>query len=103
MIESEQKKQRLTDTVTRWCDHTKVTPYLRDYDIPNLVSQVMNDFYHVHLCCGHLVNTIDEGVHLAFKDVDGGVRGLYCQDCAVRYKRELGAWEIGVLKEEEKP
>ena len=94
MIESERHKQRVTEIVTRWCRNTKVEPYLRVYDIPGLVSSIMDEFYHVQLCCGHLVNSIDEGVDLEMDNDDGGVScGCYCKDCAEEYIKE-GAREV---------
>ena len=105
MIESEEKRQRLLEMVSRWCEHTKVLPYLRDGDIPNLVRQVLGEFYNVTLCCGHLVKG-SEGVHITFRDyiVDRGdtehgggmgeVSGTYCKDCAEKLKKDLGAWEV---------
>ena len=93
-IESEEKKQRLLDIIERWVSHTKVEPYLREGDIPGLVRQIIEEFYHVSLSCGHYVRDLDEGVSLAFKDNDDSeIHGIYCKDCAKRYKKELGAWE----------
>jgi len=94
MIESEERRVRIYQTIERWCDNTKITPRLRSYDIPGLVTQIMEEFYTVHLCCGHLVKNTDEGVAIAWKEGAGEVSGLYCRDCADEYKRELGAWEI---------
>ena len=106
MIESELKKRGLTDTITRWATHTKVLSSLRDHDIPSLVGQVMEEFYRIRLCCGHLVRDLDEGVYIAFEDyiVDrsdmeegggiGEVSGLYCKDCAEEYIKNLGAWKV---------
>ena len=98
MLESEQKRKRLTDLITHWCEHTNVLPYLRDYDIPSLVGQVMEEFYQLRCTCGHSIRDFDEGVHIAFKDMNDGeeveVSGLYCKDCAERYKKNLGAWEV---------
>lgn len=95
MIESEEKKERLTEMVTRWCNFTKVSPQLREGDIPSLVRQVIEEFYHIHLSCGHLVEEIDEGVHIAYRENDGSeVSGMYCKECAEEYKRTLGAWEV---------
>jgi len=54
----------------------------------------MDEFYHVQLCCGHLVNSIDEGVDLEMDNDDGGVScGCYCKDCAEEYIKE-GAREV---------
>jgi hypothetical protein len=98
MIESEEKKERLTETITYWCENTKISPYLRNYDIPNLVRQIMAEFYHVTLCCGHMVSSFEEGVLIAFKDMYDGekceTQGFYCKQCAEKYKREIGAWEV---------
>ncbi len=106
MIESEEKRKRTTESIERWARHTKIKKYLRDYDIPSLVSQIIDEFYHITLCCGHKVKTMDEGVVIAFTDyvVDrsdmehgggmGEVSGLYCKECAEKYKRELAAWEV---------
>lgn len=98
MIESKVKQERLTDTVERWCKHTKIKQHLRPYDIPDLVSQILSEFYHVTLCCGHLVGDLRDGVHIAFYDYSDGdrgeVSGSYCKECAEKYKRKLGAWEV---------
>jgi len=97
MIESEEKKKRLTDIIERWCDNVKAIPLLRSFDIPSLVSQILYEFYHVTFCCGHLGGW-DDGVHIAFKDIDkegeGEASGVYCKDCAEEYKEKFGAWEV---------
>ena len=95
MIESEIKRKRLTYQITRWCEYTKVVSYLRERDIPSLVDSIIQEFYHTCLCCGHWVDSITDGIPLAFKENDGSeVQGSYCKDCAKRYKKKLGAWEI---------
>lgn len=94
MIQSEEKKKRLLELIAQWCAHTKIEQLLRAHDIPSLVGSILDEFYHVHLCCGHLVASSDEGVHIAFNDNDSVVSGLYCRECANRYKKELGAWEV---------
>ena len=93
-IESEVKRERLTEIITRWCRLTKTSHLLRDYDIPGLVRQILDEFYRVSLCCGHRVGSLDEGVCIAFKDAGEEVSGSYCKACAEKYKRELGAWEV---------
>ena len=85
MIESKVKQERLTQLITHWTEHTKVKPYLRDYDIPGLVHTILEEFYKVGLCCGHMVHGLDEGVHLEIKEYDGVVHGSYCKDCAEEY------------------
>jgi len=114
MIESVEKRKRLIDMVQYWCNHTKVSQHLRESDIPSLVGQIIDEFYHITLSCGHHVMEFDEGVHIAFNDFvtdrsdmehGGGmseVSGIYCHDCAERYKKELGAWEPALDKGEEK-
>ena len=95
MIESEEKRKRLKEIIGRWCKHAKIKSYLRDYDVPSLVEQILEEFYHVRLCCSHLVISIEDGISLAFKENDGStVQGIYCKECAGKYKKELGAWEI---------
>lgn len=98
MIESEEKRQRITEDIQRWCEHVKATPLLRDYDIPSLVGTILDEFYPVRLCCGHLVRSINEGVHIAFKSFSDGevceVSGGYCKECAEKYIKELGAREV---------
>lgn len=95
MIESEVKRERLTDILTRWADNTKVSWMLRDFDIPWLVREILEEFYHVRLCCGHYVEDHDDGVAIEFDENDGSVvSGLYCRVCAEEYKRDLGAREI---------
>ena len=101
-IESEEKRKRLTDDITYWAEHTKILSQLRKGDIPNLVRQILGEFYHIHLCCGHLVREMDDGVHITFKEyIDGEmgeVSGVYCKECAEKYKKELGAREIIMTK-----
>jgi len=94
MIESEEKKKRLTEEVTRWCEHTKVMPYLRDYDIPHLVGSILEEFYCVHLCCGHLVSSHEDGRMLMVKFLDFIVWHIAFKECAEKYKKELNAWEV---------
>ena len=94
MIESEEKRKRLTDTVEHWCKHTKVDHLLRCHDIPGLVDSVLSEFYHIQLSCGHLVRDFSEETVLTFKEYDESeITGCYCADCAEHYKKELGAWE----------
>ena len=104
-IESEEKRQRLNDAISRWCDNVKATPLLRQGDIGALVQTILWEFYPTTFCCGHLGH-YEDGVHIAFKEfiVDRGdmehgggigeVSGLYCRDCADEYKKKLGAWEV---------
>lgn len=98
MIESEEKLEGLTRIITRWAKHTKVYAQLRTPDIPMLAYQILEEFYHVQLSCGHLVESIDEGVRIAFYDYGNEekvvISGLYCPECAEKYKRNLGAWEV---------
>lgn len=93
-IESEEKRERITDTVERWAEHTLIRPYLREYDIPSLVNSIITEFYHVCLCCGHWVERMDEGVELSMVDTDGStISGVYCRDCAEVRLRE--GWNRG--------
>ncbi len=98
MIESKEKEKRLTDIIERWANHTKIIPQLREYDISGLVNQILEEFYHIHLSCGHLVNSSAEEIILTFKDYDDGelvdIVGSYCKDCAKKYKKNLGASEV---------
>ncbi len=100
MIESLQKKERITDTITRWCEFTKTLPLLRTGDIPNLVRSIIDEFYHITLCCGHKVTSMDEGVHIAWMEscgeTQGEISGSYCKDCAESYLKDkrMGAWRV---------
>ncbi len=98
MIESEEKKKRLIGDIEHWSEFTKIKQYLRIYDIPNLVNTILEEFYHVTLCCGHKVNSIHDGVNIEFYTYENNDQettiGLYCKDCAEKFKRELGAWEV---------
>jgi hypothetical protein len=98
MIESEERRKRITDIVERWAKYNRIIPYLREHDIPSLVNSVIQEFYHVSLCCGHWVRSNDEGVPLEFEDCVNGenvtVTGIYCKECAERYKKDLKAREI---------
>jgi hypothetical protein len=97
MIESEEKRNRLTDIITRWCEFTKHTN-LRDGDISGLVGSILGEFYHIYLSCGHMVRESKDGVTLTFKDNCDGkicdIIGDYCKDCAELYKKNLNAKEI---------
>jgi hypothetical protein len=99
MTESKEKQQRIESIIEHWTESCILKQYLREGDIRNLASQIIDEFYHVQLCCNHKVMHIKEGIRLAFKDVDSEgneceVQGDYCRDCAEKYKKELGAWEI---------
>ena len=97
MIESEEKRKRLTETITRWSKHTKVDHLLRQGDILSLVRQILNEFYHITLSCGHMVAEMDERIDICYKDYSDGeeveMSGGVCKECAEWYKKEAGAWE----------
>ncbi len=65
MIESELHRENLLRDIKHWAKHTKASFMLREGDIESLASQILGEFYHVTLCCGHLVNSIDDGVVIA--------------------------------------
>ncbi len=94
MVESEEKRERLLGIVSRWAKHTKANQMLRDGDIPNLVSQILEEFYHIHLCCGHMVDSFDEETPLSIKEIEQETGspvisyGSYCKDCAEQYKKD---------------
>jgi len=95
MIQSVDNRKQIIDAIEQWAKHVKVKHLLREYDIPDLADRVMDIFYHITLCCGHMVLDMDEGIHIEFKEYDGStISGLYCKDCAEKYKKELGAWEV---------
>jgi hypothetical protein len=94
MIESQEKRKQITEIIERWCEHTKVKLYLREYDIPGLVGSVIEEFYHVRLCCGHWVKSIDEGINLEIDELEGKAYGSYCKDCAKEMIKEDWAREI---------
>ena len=102
-IESEEKRKQLFDDISRWCDNVKATPLLRKGDIENLAGTILGEFYHVTLCCGHMVRSVDEGVVLEFYEYEDKTRGIvvgtYCQDCAKDYIEKLGAREVKDEKE----
>ena len=94
-IESEEKRQRLNETITHWAENTKVISLLRDYYIPGLVNSILEEFYHIRLSCGHWVDNLGDGVPLEFTENDGSiVHGTYCHDCAEDYKTNLNDKEI---------
>jgi len=43
-IESVRKERELQEIITRWAEHTKVLPILREEDIPTLVGQILDTF-----------------------------------------------------------
>ncbi len=94
MIESEEKRARLKDLIEHWAKHTKADQMLREGDIPNLVGQVIEEFYHVRLSCGHYVRSIDDGHPMKYKDVNGKVYGTYCDDCSIWYREKLKATDV---------
>jgi len=96
MLESEEKRKRLLETIERWCDHVKATPLLRDGDISGLVNTILDEFYHITLCCGHKVRDFSDGVIVTYTDYvfdrsidedgdqvqgDATICGDYCKDC----------------------
>ena len=89
MIESEEKRKKLQEKIERWAKHTKVDQLLRDHDIPGLVQNILEEFYHIHACCGHMVKEQNEMHDFTHKewwsDFDGSgwsdVSGCYCKDC----------------------
>ncbi len=98
MIKSEEERKRITENIKRWCDHVKATPLLRNGDIYPLVNSILEEFYHITLCCGHMISDFDEGVTIEFYEFEGRkdtIIGTYCKDCAEKYKKELEAWEVG--------
>lgn len=98
MIESREIEKLIKSDIERWCEYTHADKVLRDGDIYSLVSSMIDRFYRVTLCCGHKVQSINEGITLEFYEYDdhskGTVQGLYCKDCAEEYKKDLGAWEV---------
>jgi hypothetical protein len=109
MIDAEEKKIVLKDILDNWTENTRIKPYLRDYDIPNLISQIIDTFYPIQLSCGHRVRNLNEGISLKFKEyvVDrsdmehgggmGEIFGDYCKDCANAHIK-LGAKKVNVRK-----
>lgn len=96
MIESESKRERIKDIIGRWAKYTKIEQYLRDHDIPSLVDQVITEFYHIKLCCGHWIRDYSESFDFAYKtwdcDWEGSgwstVSGNYCRECYERMKKD---------------
>jgi len=86
MIESEEKRKKIIDKLERWSKNCKVDHLLRDHDIPGLANWILEEFYHIHLCCGHLVREFNEGVDLEMADYSDGEKatssGIYCKECA---------------------
>lgn len=107
MIESEEKRKAVREDIERWTKFTKIKQYLRQSDIPSLVSQIIDEFYHTTLSCGHRVSSTDEGTPLEFEDFitdrsdmehGGGMcttQGIYCADCVPGYIKDLKARVIG--------
>jgi len=94
LIESEEKRIRLNEIIMQWCEHIKVLPQLREYDIPRLVSLILEEFYTIDLTCGHLVRSFHEGKMLTFNEHGGETTGLYCSDCFAARLKEKGKNEI---------
>ena len=116
MIESEENRIRLTEMLERWAKHTKADQMLRENDIPGLVHQILERFYHIHLCCGHMVREFDEGYDFTYKEMAfdddnfcdddvcnhhawADVSGNYCKDCYERMKEQYD--EEGYPKDSE--
>ncbi|MFA5299614.1 MAG: hypothetical protein WC389_15605 [Lutibacter sp.] len=99
MIESQEKREQLIKIIDHWAEFCLLKQHLRNGDIGNLVNDIIEEFYTTSLSCGHQVRSIDGGILIGFNDVDRDgneceVQGIYCKDCAEKYKKELGAWEI---------
>ena len=98
VVESEQKRLRIIDSITHWCETTKVEHLLRPFDIPGLAMTIIEEFYPVRMCCGHYVKETTDGEHIAFKETDGPdseeVSGMYCKECADVYVDYYGAWRL---------
>jgi len=84
-IESEELRKKITEDIKRWCDQVKATPLLRQGDIEGLVRTILEEFYHIHLTCGHMVKELDEGINLEIDDSEGKEYGFYCRDCAEKF------------------
>jgi hypothetical protein len=93
MIESEEKRKRIIENLERWSKHCKVDHLLRDGDIEGLANSIIQEFYHIQLCCGHWVREFNEGVTLEMPDYSDGEKGIssgiYCKDCAKQYLKEI--------------
>ena len=100
MIESEEKRKRIKEDITRWCKHTKTLPLLREGDIESLTSQIIDEFYHITLCCGHSVRDFSDGLLIEFytypDESQGTTQGIYCKDCADSYIKDknIKAWIV---------
>lgn len=104
MIESEEKKKRLEEMIGRWSQNVKIDQYLREYDILGLVNQIINEFYHINLSCGHRVRQYEgESFDFSHKtweydccgDYDSPSQGVwstisgnYCRDCYEKMKMD---------------
>ena len=104
MIESEEKKERLQNIIERWSNNVRIEQYLREYDISGLVNQIINEFYHINLSCGHWVRQYEgESFDFSHKtweydccgDYDDPVQGAwstvsgnYCRDCYDKMKMD---------------
>ena len=82
MIESEEKRKKLTQIIDRWVEKKKVKQYLRDYDVPSLVDSILTEWYKIHLTCGHLVKSLDDHIYLEIQEEENIRCGCYCYDCA---------------------
>ena len=98
MIESEQDREFILGLLKTWSKNTKIKMFLRDGDLDGLTNSILDRFYHISLCCGHKVKDFEEGIALEFYTYDdhskGTAQGTYCKDCAGKYIKDLGAWEI---------
>jgi hypothetical protein len=107
MVESEEKQKRIVEMLERWSKNVKVDHLLRPYDIPLLAKSIIEEFYHVSLCCGHWVKSLEEGADFVHKewcsDFDGSswsdISGIYCKDCYERMKKDYD--ENGYPKKEQ--
>lgn len=98
MIESEEKRKRIIECLERWSKHCKVDHLLRDGDIAGLASSIIQEFYHIQLCCGHWVKNYDEGVTLEIPDYSDGEEGVligsYCSECAKHFLKEVKGCKV---------
>jgi len=85
MIESEEMRQVIEEDIERWCNLVKATPLLRARDISSLADTILQEFYHICLCCGHWVKEMDEGINLEIDTPEGKEYGSFCTECAKEY------------------
>lgn len=87
-IESEVKRKELSRIIRNWCKCINATSLLMSWDILDLVQQILEEFYPIHLRCGHWVKDIDENILVQWQENKYTECAIYCPTCAKQLEEE---------------